>query len=50
MDFRRVQNLKEYFANNLISLTTDISVIEQWQGGTSLCLRSILELCPITKI
>lgn len=29
---RRVQNLKEYFANNLIS-TTDISDIEQWQGG-----------------
>lgn len=33
IDFRRVQNLKVYFANNYISLTTDISDIEQWQGG-----------------
>ncbi|WP_330695298.1 DUF1287 domain-containing protein [Anaerotignum sp.] len=33
IDFRRVQNLKVYFANNSISLTTDISDIEQWQGG-----------------
>lgn len=33
IDFRRVQNLKIYFENNSISLTTDLSKIEQWQGG-----------------
>lgn len=33
IDFRRVPNLKVYFANNSISLTTDIRDIEQWQGG-----------------
>ena len=33
IDFRRVRNLKVYFKNNAISLTTDINDIEQWQGG-----------------
>lgn len=33
IDFRRVNNLKVYFDNNAISLTTDITEIEQWQGG-----------------
>lgn len=33
IDFRRVQNLKIYFENNTISLTTDIYDIENWQGG-----------------
>lgn len=33
IDFRRVQNLKVYFENNAISLTTDRLDIEQWQGG-----------------
>ena len=33
IDFRRVKNLKIYFANNAISLTTDISDISAWQGG-----------------
>lgn len=33
IDFRRVQNLKVYFDNNAISLTTDITKIEEWQGG-----------------
>lgn len=33
IDFRRVQNLKIYFENNAISLTTDIYDIENWQGG-----------------
>lgn len=33
IDFRRVRNLKVYFKNNAISLTTDIKKIEQWQGG-----------------
>ena len=33
IDFRRVRNLKVYFDNNAISLTTDIYKIEEWQGG-----------------
>ena len=33
IDFRRVQNLKVYFKNNAISLTTDIYDLEEWQGG-----------------
>ncbi len=33
IDFRRVRNMKVYFDNNAISLTTDISQIDQWQGG-----------------
>ena len=35
IDFRRVKNLKVYFDNNAISLTTDINEIEEWQGGGS---------------
>ena len=33
IDFRRVNNLKIYFDNNAITLTTDISKIKEWQGG-----------------
>ena len=33
IDFRRAQNLKVYFENNSISLTTDIYDLEEWQGG-----------------
>lgn len=33
IDFRRVRNLRVYFERNAISLTTDITDIEQWQGG-----------------
>ena len=33
IDFRRVKNLKVYFERNAISLTTDVSKIEEWQGG-----------------
>ena len=33
IDFRRVSNLKIYFKNNAISLTTDISDINNWHGG-----------------
>ena len=33
IDFRRVRNLQVYFSNNAISLTTDISKIEEWQAG-----------------
>ena len=33
IDFRRVQNLKVYFENNAISLSTNIYDINDWQGG-----------------
>lgn len=33
IDFRRVKNLKVYFEHTAQSLTTDLSHIEQWQGG-----------------
>ena len=33
IDFRRVKNLDVYFKNNSITLTTDLSSIEEWQGG-----------------
>ena len=33
IDFRRVRNLDVYFKNNSISLTKDLSQIEEWQGG-----------------
>lgn len=33
IDFRRVKNLKIFFSNNTISLTTDIHDIDKWQGG-----------------
>lgn len=33
IDFRRVRNLKVYFSNTAESLTTDISEIDEWQGG-----------------
>lgn len=33
IDFRRVENLKVYFDNTAISLTTDVNQIEEWQAG-----------------
>ena len=33
IDYRRVRNLQVYFKNNTKSLTTDLSEIEEWQGG-----------------
>lgn len=33
IDFRRVRNLKIYFDNNVVMLTTDIKKIDEWQGG-----------------
>ncbi|MDD3362750.1 MAG: DUF1287 domain-containing protein [Hespellia sp.] len=33
IDFRRVSNLKIFFSHTAISLTTDISDVEEWQGG-----------------
>lgn len=33
IDFRRVRNLKVFFAHHAASLTTDVSRTEEWQGG-----------------
>ncbi len=33
IDFRRAKNLKVYLDKNAVVLTTDISKIEEWQGG-----------------
>ena len=33
IDFRRVRNLLVYFRNTAVSLTTDVSKFEEWQGG-----------------
>lgn len=33
IDFRRVVNLKAYFKNNALALTTNLNEIDQWQGG-----------------
>ena len=33
IDFRRVRNLYVYFKHTAISLTTDVSEFEEWQGG-----------------
>lgn len=33
IDFRRVPNLKIYFSHTAIELTTDLSAVEEWQGG-----------------
>lgn len=39
IDFRRVKNLDIYFKNNNISLTTDLSKIEEWQGGDIIVMK-----------
>jgi hypothetical protein len=33
IDFRRVKNLRVYFSHTALSLTTDVSQVEEWQGG-----------------
>ena len=40
IDFRRVKNLKIYFKNNTINLTTDINKIEEWQGGDIIIFKN----------
>ena len=33
IDFRRVKNLRVFFEHNALSLTTDLTKIDEWQGG-----------------
>lgn len=40
IDFRRVKNLKVFFAHTAVSLTTDVTDIEAWQGGDIVIFQS----------
>ena len=40
IDFRRVRNLKVYFAHTAIPLTTELTEPEQWQGGDIIIFES----------
>ncbi len=40
IDFRRVRNLDVYFKNNHIVLTTDLSQIQEWQGGDIIVFKN----------
>ena len=42
IDFRRVRNLDVYLKNNSISLTKDLSQIEEWQGGDIIVFKDHL--------
>ena len=40
IDFRRVKNLIVYFKNNTINLTTDLTKIDEWQGGDIIIFKN----------
>lgn len=40
IDFRRVRNLKVYFADTAVPLTTELTEPEQWQGGDIVIFES----------
>ena len=40
IDFRRAENLNIYFKNNIISLTTELSNIQEWQGGDIIVFKN----------
>ena len=44
IDYRRVRNLQVYFKNNTKSLTTDLSEIEEWQGGDIVIFKKHIAL------
>ena len=44
IDFRRVNNLKVYFAYTAVELTTDIYDISQWQGGDIVIFENHIEI------
>ena len=49
IDFRRVRNLLVYFSNHAISLTTDISRIEEWQGGDIIVFKKHIGIVSDTR-
>lgn len=40
IDFRRVRNLLVYFQHTAVSLTTDVTKIEEWQGGDVIVFKN----------
>ena len=40
IDFRRTGNLDIFLKNNCISLTTDLSKVEEWQGGDIIMFKN----------
>lgn len=46
IDFRRVRNLDIYFKNNAASLTTDVSEIDEWQGGDIVVFENHIGIVP----
>ena len=40
IDFRRAENLNIYFKNNSIVLTTELSKIQEWQGGDIIVFKN----------
>lgn len=40
IDFRRVRNLHVYFKHTAIELTTDLTQIEEWQGGDIIVFKN----------
>lgn len=40
IDFRRVRNLRVFFERHATNLTTDVSEIDQWQGGDIIVFES----------
>lgn len=40
IDFRRVRNLYVYFQHTAVSLTTDVTEIEAWQGGDIIVFKN----------
>ena len=49
IDFRRVKNLKIFFKNNSINLTTDIKKIEEWQGGDIVIFKDHIGIVSDTR-
>ena len=39
IDFRRVRNLSIYFEHHAISLTTDLTALDAWQGGDIVIMK-----------
>ena len=50
IDFRRVRNLKVFFAHTAAALTTDVSEIEEWQGGDIVIFERLSASCPTGEI
>ena len=45
IDFRRVANLNTYFSRTAISLTTDLSMVNEWQAGDIVVFEGHIAIC-----